>query len=91
MSHYWLELYIAGSTADAEQVIRGIHSLCKGLDYRLEVIDVLADPAQAATEGILITPTLLRRYPRPQLQLIGDLSQHERVRSALLFPDDMPS
>ena len=83
---YRLELYIAGRTADAEQAICAIHRLCEALDYRLEVIDAIADPARAETECILITPTLIRQHPRPQRRLIGDLSQLQQVHSALQLP-----
>ena len=42
--------------------------------YRIEVIDILAHPDVARTEGIVAVPTVIRRSPKPVRTAIGDMS-----------------
>jgi circadian clock protein KaiB len=51
--------------------------------FELEIIDVLVDPQRAEDERILATPSLVKSEPAPVRVLIGDLSNHARVRSVL--------
>ena len=47
--------------------------------YSIEVIDLIKNPQLAAGEQILALPTLVRRLPEPVKQVVGDLSNEERV------------
>ena len=47
--------------------------------YRIEVIDLLANPQLARGDQILAIPTLVRNLPTPIRKIIGDLSNTERV------------
>ncbi|TMQ04547.1 MAG: hypothetical protein E6J90_51190, partial [Deltaproteobacteria bacterium] len=47
--------------------------------YRLEVIDLLANPALARGDQILALPALVRQLPPPVKKIIGDFSSAERV------------
>jgi circadian clock protein KaiB len=47
--------------------------------YRIEVIDLLENPALAKGDQILAIPTLVRKLPEPIKKIIGDLSNKERV------------
>jgi circadian clock protein KaiB len=47
--------------------------------YRIEMIDLLQDPALARGDQILAVPTLVRRMPEPVKKIIGDLSNTQRV------------
>ena len=47
--------------------------------YRIEVIDLLENPALAKGDQILAIPTLVRKLPEPLKKIIGDLSNKERV------------
>jgi circadian clock protein KaiB len=51
--------------------------------YRIEMIDLLQDPAQARGDQILAVPTLVRRVPVPVRKIIGDLSNTQRVLAGL--------
>lgn len=55
----------------------------------VEVIDVLADPKRALAAGILLTPALVRRQPKPVGMLLGTLTDHE-VLLAFIRPADTP-
>jgi circadian clock protein KaiB len=52
-------------------------------NYRLEIVDCLADPRRALADGVLVTPTLLKLSPPPRQTLVGSLSDLSRVRSVL--------
>jgi circadian clock protein KaiB len=48
-------------------------------EYRIEVIDLLENPALAKGDQIFAIPTLVRKLPEPIKKIIGDLSNKERV------------
>ncbi len=50
---------------------------------RIELIDVLSDPEQAAEDRVFVTPTLLKAQPEPVQRVIGDLSEPEEVLAVL--------
>ena len=49
----------------------------------LEVIDILDDPTLAEQDGIIASPTLVKRHPPPLRRIIGDLSDREMVLKVL--------
>lgn len=77
-----LRLYVAGKTARSERAIADLKSLCEeelAGHYRVEVIDVLENPAAAERAKVLATPTVIKELPLPVRRVIGDLSQTEKV------------
>lgn len=58
--------------------------------YQVEVIDVIADPARAAAEQVIMTPTLVIKFPAPERRLIGDLTDTERLCLLLDFTEGDP-
>jgi circadian clock protein KaiB len=51
--------------------------------YRIEMIDLLENPALARGDQILAVPTVVRRVPVPVRKIIGDLSNTQRVLAGL--------
>ena len=51
--------------------------------YSLEVINVLDNPQRAEEDHILATPTLVKASPPPEKRVVGDLSDKERLLTAL--------
>jgi circadian clock protein KaiB len=79
-------LYIAGSAPNSVRAVANLNDICKEYlsnRYKIEIIDVLADPLRALTEGILLTPTLVKVSPLPGWQMAGDLSAKAHVLLAL--------
>ena len=79
---YDLRLYVAGNTQKSSTAIRNLERICDehlGGEYRIEVIDLLKNPALARGDQILAIPTLVRRLPSPIRKIIGDLSDTSRV------------
>ena len=77
-----LRLYVAGQTPKAVTAFHNLKLICdeqlKG-KYHIQVIDLLKNPRLARDNQILAIPTLVRRLPLPVRNIIGDLSDTERV------------
>lgn len=92
-ANFWdLRLYVAGHTPKSMAAIANLKKLCEqhlAGKYRIEVVDLVANPQLARTDQILAIPTLVRRLPEPIRKIIGDLSNTERVLVGLdLRPRD---
>jgi circadian clock protein KaiB len=77
-----LRLYIAGQTPNSLTALNNLKKICKehmDEQYRIEVIDLLANPQLARGDQILAIPTLVRNLPTPIRKIIGDLSNTEKV------------
>ena len=77
-----LRLYVAGETPKAGTAFKNLRCICeeklKG-KYNINVIDLLKNPQIARDDQILAVPTLVRKSPLPVRNVIGDLSNTERV------------
>jgi len=81
-----LRLYVAGKSARSLLAIANLQRICKEhLDgrYRIEVIDLLEQPHIARKHQIIAVPTLIKKLPLPFRQIIGDLSNQEKVLHGL--------
>lgn len=81
-----LRLYIAGHTPRSIAALANIRRICEehasGF-YEIDVVDLLVDPERAGDDEIVAVPALVKKSPLPQQCIIGDLSNPERVISAL--------
>lgn len=87
-------LYIAGSAPNSVRALANLYAICRKhfpASHRIEVIDVLKEPMRALGEAILVTPTVVKVSPAPELQIIGDLSDEEEVLRALGLPQNETS
>src|SRR5258708_549899 len=65
---YNLRLYVAGQTPKSIAAIHNLRRLCEQYlsgRYRLDVIDLMADPNLAQRDQIIAVPTLVRHMPEP--------------------------
>jgi len=79
---YVLSLFVTGSTPKSLRAIQNIRALCEERlhgCYELKVIDIYQHPEQIKREQIVVTPTLVKKLPLPLRQLIGDLSNKDRL------------
>jgi circadian clock protein KaiB len=80
---FWqLRLYVAGQTPKSLAAFANLKKICEehmAGKYRIEIIDLLENPALAKGDQILAIPTLVRKLPEPVRKIIGDLSNTERV------------
>ena len=82
-----LRLYVAGRAPNSVRAIANATAICEAHfadAYKLEIVDLLDSPEQAAADGIIVTPTLLTLKPRPTERIIGNLSDTEQVLLALV-------
>jgi circadian clock protein KaiB len=79
---YLLRLYVAGQTPKSLQAFANLKEICethlKGR-YRIEVVDLVQNPALARGDQILALPVVVRQLPPPVKKIIGDFSNAERV------------
>lgn len=77
-----LRLYVAGQTPNSVAAFQNLKTICethlKG-QYRIEVVDLLENPALARGDQIIAVPTLVRKLPTPVKKILGNLANEERV------------
>lgn len=81
-----LRLYIADGAPNSTRAIANLQSLrerCGQSGCAPELVDVVDEPLRALNDGILVTPTLVRFAPLPEVRIVGDLSDWHRVAQAL--------
>ncbi len=84
--NFVLRLYVAGQTPKCMRAFSNLKLICEQYltnRYRIEMIDLLLNPALARGDQILAVPTLVRRMPEPVRKIIGDLSNTQRVLAGL--------
>ncbi|MDB4960128.1 MAG: Circadian oscillation regulator KaiB [Myxococcales bacterium] len=79
---YLLRLYVAGQTPKSVQAFHNLRQICEEHlpgRYRIEVVDLMENPALARGDQILALPAVVRQLPPPVKKIIGDFSDAERV------------
>ena len=74
---YVFHLYVAGQSLHTKRAIVNVRNACEHHlqgRYELKVVDVLRDPTIAAAEQLIALPTLVQKFPSPEVRFIGDLS-----------------
>lgn len=86
MADHCFRLYVAGGSANSQLAREHLETICRERlagRCRIEVIDVMRHPERALADGILVTPTLVRIEPAPQVRVIGNLTPRTKVEAAL--------
>ena len=81
-----LRLYVAGNAPNSVLAIANAKAICDEhytLGYKLEIVDLMEHPVRGLTDGIVVTPTLVRLLPAPVRRVIGSLSDRNQVILAL--------
>jgi circadian clock protein KaiB len=89
-----LRLYIAGQSPMSLRAFANLKALCEEhltARYTIEIIDLVEQPALARADDIVAIPTLVRSRPPPLRKIRGDLSNRERVLSALRLQPGLSS
>ena len=87
-----LRLFVAGESPDATIAIANLEALFphgKG-EVEIEVVDVQRDPARAARDRIMLTPTLLKLSPPPACRILGNLKNRDALLRLLGIDAAMP-
>ncbi|HIK11688.1 MAG TPA: circadian clock KaiB family protein [Oscillatoriaceae cyanobacterium M33_DOE_052] len=79
---YVLRLFVSGNTVATERILKILHQLLERSlrhPYTLKVIDVHRHPEQAEANHVLATPTLVKVWPLPTRQIVGELEDAEKI------------
>ena len=77
-----LRLYTAGQSPKSLTALENLRRICEQHlpgKYKIEVIDLMANPRLAKDHQIVAIPTLVRKLPEPLRRVIGDLSDTDRA------------
>lgn len=82
-----LKMYVEGEAASSVTALNNLRSIIDNGrltdQCELHIVDVLKDYRTALKDEVMVTPTLVRTLPLPEKRVIGDLSNREKVMSAL--------
>jgi circadian clock protein KaiB len=81
-------LFIMDNQPNSARAVINIKMICdQHLEgrYELDVIDLSQKPNLALSENIIAVPILIKKFPLPEIRLIGDLSDTGRVLEGLSF------
>lgn len=76
------QLYIIGDAPHSKRAVFNLRALCDEYlagRHEIEIIDLLLHPELALTEGVLLTPFLVRTAPAPICKIAGNLSNRQTV------------
>jgi circadian clock protein KaiB len=85
-----LRLYVAGQTAKSTRALANLQTLCNQHlmgRYQIEVIDLLEHPDMARGDQIVAVPALVVKLPQQVRQIIGDLSDTDKVLVGLALQE----
>ena len=83
---FTFRLYVAGDTPNSLLAKVNLGFLCRAEipgRYKIEVIDVLRNPSRALTDGIFMTPCLIKLSPSPVRMIVGTLNRTETLLESL--------
>lgn len=81
-----IRLYVAGRAPTSVRALNNLQTIVdanEGVAWQIEVVDVLVEPLRALADGVLVTPTLIRVFPQPEVWIVGDLSRQVDVCGVL--------
>lgn len=81
-----LRLYVAGDAANSLAAIAHLRSAiveCAGGRADIEIIDILQHPERGLSDGVLVTPMLVKFEPLPERRVLGNLRDRRVLLAAL--------
>ncbi len=79
-------LYITGNAPNSLLAKDNLASLCESFlagCHRVEIVDLLQQPERALTDGVYMTPTLVKLAPPPEARFVGSLSDPTHIVATL--------
>jgi circadian clock protein KaiB len=80
----WLRLYVAGDTPNSARAQENLKTALDALDGQaaaldVAIIDVFKNSRRALADGVIVTPTLIGGRRTDRLQLMGDLTDGDKL------------
>ncbi|MEJ0006973.1 MAG: circadian clock KaiB family protein [Steroidobacteraceae bacterium] len=79
-------LYITGNAPNSLLARANLADLCGNTSLianHVEVIDLLQDPHRALSDGVYMTPTLVKLAPLPEARFVGSLTDLAPIVASL--------
>ncbi len=86
---YVFRIYLASGAPNSVRALSNLYALCRKHfpgSHRIEIVNILEEPMRALADGIVVTPTIMKLSPAPELLIIGNLSDEDEVLLALGLP-----
>lgn len=83
---FLFRLYVAGDAPNSAAARSNLRSLCENHlsgPVRIEIVDLLEDPQRAFSDGVFVTPLLVKIAPGPVCRVVGSLHEKPKVLAAL--------
>jgi circadian clock protein KaiB len=87
--HFKFRLYVIGNAPNSQRALVNLRALCAEHlpgRHEIEIIDVVIEPKRALTDGVMLTPLLIRVSPGPVCRIVGSLTHREPVLFTLGLP-----
>lgn len=81
-----LRLYVIAGAPNSSAAQKNLDTILAeiGADrFTVEIVDCIAEPMRALTEGVVVTPTLVKISPEPTRTIVGSLSDRASVTEIL--------
>ena len=81
-----LRMYIAGEAPNSVRALANLAQLRERhlpVAHVVEIVDITLEPHRALTDGVFMTPTLMKLAPKPMCRIVGTLSDLQPVLAAL--------
>jgi circadian clock protein KaiB len=81
-----LRLFVAGDSPDSATAVANLKALFpndESSHVEIEIVDVQREPARAARDEIMVTPTLLKVSPSPRCRILGNLKNRDALLQLL--------
>jgi circadian clock protein KaiB len=75
--NFKFRLYLSGDSPNSAEAEANLGTLCRRYlagRFKIEIVDVAKEPNRALTDGIYMTPSLLKLAPSPVRMIVGTLS-----------------
>ncbi len=79
-------IYIIGDSPRSYRALNNLEKICKEClitGYAIDVVDIAKDPGRASEDQILAAPTVVKKSPKPERRVVGDLSDSAAVVKGL--------
>jgi circadian clock protein KaiB len=90
MTPMQIHLFVNPSIIRHQILIRNLQRVLKQKIYSqcdLQVVDVIKKPDTAIEDQVYILPTLIRKYPDPEIRIIGDFADLNQIIHRLAAED----
>ena len=88
IKEFIFELYISGETPISLKAVLNAKAIFEKYyknNYALQVFDIHQNPALAVKEDLVAVPLLIRKNPLPEIRMIGDFSDTQKVKNEFLI------